>query len=128
MSAFAQIMNVELIAPTSIRLQLISAEDALVSERIVMSPNDFITDFGTFLTAVRASGEKHPVDIAALTCSWKQRRKLLRKILIDEDPWGEHPQPTKSEPTPDYWAMELCLGSERAEQLFQQILCEAEQK
>lgn len=125
MTTYTQIQHMELIDPTSIGLQLANIEDTLISKRIVMSPNDFITDFGTFLSAVRASGEKHPVDTKILAISWRQSRESLRKKLIDEDPWGEHPQPTKSEPPPDYWAMELCLGSELAEQLFHQKLHEA---
>jgi hypothetical protein len=116
MPKYCEIADIELIGPTSIGLRLVDAERASVTDQIVLSPANFITDFSLFLTAVRAAGETRPVEPQALKHSWEEWRETLRRRLVEEDPWSEEPTPTLEEST--LAALEVTMGEERAKALM----------
>jgi hypothetical protein len=91
MSTLSRIVDVELIGPTSIGFRLGDERKSMSTDRIVISPADFIEDFSVFLTAIRAAGMTRPVDTGHLCTAWQQARETLRRSLIEDDPWGEPP-------------------------------------
>jgi hypothetical protein len=128
MCEFTRINNVELIGPTSVAVRLADEHDGSLTERLVVSPNDFLTDFATFLTAVRAAGETRPVEQRRLEESWQAQRRALRRRLVDGDPWGARTNLAGNLPekTPSYWALVLCMGEEKANRLLRERQEEAE--
>ena len=93
MAEFARIKHVDLIGPTAIGVHLTDEDGSVCLGPIVISPNDFITDFSTFLTALRAAGAVSPIDVEKLGQSWRRQRRMLRKALVEGDPWCQRPSP-----------------------------------
>jgi hypothetical protein len=120
MNTTTRIEKVELIGPTAVGVYL--ADDNGQCDRpAVISPNNFITAFGTFLTALRAAGATGPVEERRfLDESWQEARKMLQKRLAEGQPWGRRvaPSPPATDEPPNYWAMVLCMGEEGAQRLL----------
>jgi hypothetical protein len=120
MIALTQVAKVELIGPTAVGVHLTDDRSGAGVGPVVINPNDFITDFSTFLTAMRAAGATHSIACDPLKASWRKTRQALRKQLVEEDPWGPHvgPHATDADALPEYWSMVLCLGEEGAQKLL----------
>jgi len=110
MRAFTHIANVQLLDPARFGVQLAWDDDLWATSPIVMSPTDFLADFSTLLTALRAMAETRPVNRQALRRSWQQQREALRRRLVEEDPWAMKAEvPEVSSPdAADSWARLLC--------------------
>lgn len=110
MNQFTHIADVQLLDPTRVGVRLARSDDLAVTSPIVMSPNDFITDFSTFLTAMRAEAETRPVNCRTLRQSWRHFRDIVRKRLVDEDPWGQTGETaeTANPEAASQWARQLC--------------------
>jgi hypothetical protein len=119
MMTVTRIDKVDLIAPNAVGVYL-ADDDGPCAYPVVIHPNDFITDFSTFLVAVRAADAVYPVERRLLRKSWHEARRLLRKRLVDEDPWGQHAAPLTpaTDEPPNYWSMVLCMGEEGAQRLL----------
>jgi len=93
MARFTRVTHVDLIGPTAVGVYLSDADGKVRAGPIVMSPNDFVTEFSTFLTALRAAGAVAPIQVEKLVQSWRRRRRQLRKELVQRDPWCQQPSP-----------------------------------
>ena len=93
MAKFTRVRHVDLIGPTAVGVYLSDEDSGVHSGPIVISPNDFIIDFSTFLTALRAAGAVSPIHVEKLAQSWRRRRRQLRKELVEGDPWCQRPSP-----------------------------------
>jgi hypothetical protein len=120
MTIITRIEKVELIGPTAIGVRL-ADDNGQRGCSVVISPNNFITDFSTFLTALRAAGATSPVQRELLENSWREARRTLQKRLVEEDPWGQHaPSAATADEPPEYWSMVICMGEERARKLLKE--------
>jgi hypothetical protein len=90
MTQFTHICHAVPASPTAIRLRLADAHETQITDPIVIAPVDFVADFCTFLTALRARGATQPVQLEALNASWTQWRAKVREQLL-QDPWAEKP-------------------------------------
>ncbi len=110
MNQFTHIADVQLLDPTRVAVKLARSDDLVVTNPIVMSPNDFITDFSTFLTAMRAEAETRPVNCRTLRQSWRHFRDVVRKRLVEDDPWGQRDEAaeTVDSNAASQWARQLC--------------------
>jgi hypothetical protein len=88
MQAFTRLCDVAPMNPAAIRVRLANRDRTHISSPIAVSPVEFLTDFSTFLTALRAAGGTWPVQVEALHQSWEEFRDVVRRQLL-RDPWGE---------------------------------------
>jgi len=93
MAEFTRVRRVDLIGPTAVGVHLTDDDGGVHSGSIVINPNDFMTDFSTFLTALRAAGAVAPVHLEKLEQSWRRRRRKLRQELVEGDPWCQRQSP-----------------------------------
>ena len=93
MAEFSRIRHIDLIGPTAVGVHVTDENGRVRLGPIVINPNDFMIDFSTFLTALRAAGAVAPMDVEKLAQSWRRQRRQLRKELVESDPWCQRPSP-----------------------------------